>query len=250
MTTFRLPAAVLAAGLTLAQAAPSGHRRRRPSRRSEPSASTPRRWTPAVKPGDDFFRYVNGKWLRPLTIPGRQAPRYGIVRRAARPGRRPTSAHWSTSCGRTPALAGSVRQKVADLYASWMDEARIEARGLEPLRPTWRQIDAATDQDRSGPPDGPTRLLGAVRARHHRRSGRPDALRRDHRPGGPWHAGARLLPVAGREVRRLSRRLPRPMSRALRAARRRTPAEQRASRSSRSKPSWPSAIGRRSGAAT
>ena len=46
--------------------------------------------------------------------------------------------------GRTPAPAGTVRQKVADLYASWMDEARIEARGLEPLRADLAAIDAAS----------------------------------------------------------------------------------------------------------
>src|SRR5262249_2054864 len=39
--------------------------------------------------------------------------------------------------------AGSVDQKVADIYASWMDEAGIEARGLEPVKPYLQQIAAA-----------------------------------------------------------------------------------------------------------
>ena len=41
---------------------------------------------------------------------------------------------------------GSVDQKVADFYASWMDEAGIEARGLEPAKPYLDRIAAAKDK--------------------------------------------------------------------------------------------------------
>ncbi|HWJ54880.1 MAG TPA: M13 family metallopeptidase [Vicinamibacterales bacterium] len=141
MLTLRLPAAVLAAGLTLAQAAPSGQ-----APPAKPAFGTfgidTAQMDPAVKPGDDFFRYVNGKWLATATIPADKA-RYGMFD-ALRDQAETDVRALVDELGRTPAPAGSVRQKVADLYASWMDEARIEARGLEPLRPDLAAIDAAT----------------------------------------------------------------------------------------------------------
>ncbi|MFI5078794.1 MAG: hypothetical protein ACHQRO_15705, partial [Vicinamibacteria bacterium] len=61
MTSLRLPAAALAAGLTLAQASPSGQ-----APPAKPALGTfgidTVQMDTAVKPGDDFFRYVNGKW--------------------------------------------------------------------------------------------------------------------------------------------------------------------------------------------
>ena len=76
MITFRLPAAALAAGLTLAQAAPSGQ-----APPAKPALGTfgidTAQMDTAVKPGDDFFRYVNGKWLATATIPADKA-RYGM----------------------------------------------------------------------------------------------------------------------------------------------------------------------------
>ena len=140
MITFRLPAAALAAGLTLAQAAPSAQA---PSAR--PALGTfgidTAQMDPAVKPGDDFFRYVNGKWLATAAIPADKA-RYGMFD-ALRDKAEADVRALVDELGRTPAPAGTVRQKVADLYASWMDEARIEARGLEPLRADLAAIDAA-----------------------------------------------------------------------------------------------------------
>src|SRR4029079_17098100 len=46
----------------------------------------------------------------------------------------------------TKPAPGSVDQKVADFYASWMDEAGIEARGLDPVKPYLEQIAAAKNQ--------------------------------------------------------------------------------------------------------
>ena len=96
----------------------------------------------AVKPGDDFFRYVNGKWLATTVIPADKA-RFGMFD-ALRDKSEADVRALVDELGRTPAPAGTIRQKVADLYASWMDEARIEARGLEPLRADLAAIDAAS----------------------------------------------------------------------------------------------------------
>src|SRR6185437_14153631 len=96
---------------------------------------------PAVRPQDDFYHYANGRWLEHATIPPDKSSYsmfteladrtldqlHGIVEEAAR--------------SRT-AAPGSEARKVGDLYASFMDEAAIEAAGLEPLRAELARIDA------------------------------------------------------------------------------------------------------------
>src|SRR6516164_2318635 len=93
---------------------------------------------PAVKPGDDFFRYCNGAWLKRTEIP------------PDRPGVSVFSILQDLSLKRTSALIeeaakssappGSGKRKIADLYHSYIDEAGIEAKGLVPLQPHLRTI--------------------------------------------------------------------------------------------------------------
>jgi putative endopeptidase len=93
-----------------------------------------------VKPGDDFFGYVNGTWLKTFKIPADKAS-YGtfdVLNDKAEADIRNLLAE----LGKSPPPAGSVQQKVVDLYASWMDEARLEARGLEPIKADLAAIEA------------------------------------------------------------------------------------------------------------
>jgi putative endopeptidase len=98
----------------------------------------------AVKPGDDFFRYANGKWLATFQIPADKA-RYGSFDALGEKSENDVRAIVDEFSINPPA-AGSVGAKVADMYSSWMDEATIEARGLEPLKPYLDQINAVTDK--------------------------------------------------------------------------------------------------------
>jgi putative endopeptidase len=98
----------------------------------------------SVKPGDDFFRYVNGKWLDSFQMPADRAS-YGTGTMVFEKAEADLHAILDELAAGKPA-AGSVEQKVADVYASWMDEAGIEARGLEPLRPFLARIDAVKDR--------------------------------------------------------------------------------------------------------
>jgi endothelin-converting enzyme/putative endopeptidase len=95
----------------------------------------------SVKPGDDFYRYVNGNWVSTFQMPPDKA-RYGVFD-ALRDKSETDVRTLLDELTATPAPAGSVRQKVADLFRSWMDEAAIEARGLEPLQADLRAIAAA-----------------------------------------------------------------------------------------------------------
>ena len=85
----------------------------------------------SVNPGDDFFHYANGEWLKKTELPADRGSigvfsvlddtaskrTAGIIEEAAKSGAKP----------------GTSAQKIADLYNSYMDEKAIEAAGTTPL---------------------------------------------------------------------------------------------------------------------
>ena len=86
---------------------------------------------PSVKPGEDFYRYANGNWLAKSVIPaGRQSydTRAMLAEKTNEQVR-----NLIQEAAATHSAKGSVAQKVGDYYASFMDEAGIEAKGLAPL---------------------------------------------------------------------------------------------------------------------
>lgn len=99
----------------------------------------------SVKPGDDFYQYVNGVWLATFEMPADRA-RYGVFELLRDKSETDVKAIVD-ELGTKTLAAGSTEQKVADLYGSWMDEAAIEARGVEPLKPYLDQINAAATSD-------------------------------------------------------------------------------------------------------
>jgi len=96
----------------------------------------------SVKPGDDFFQYAEGTWLKDHPIPAdKTAAGYNydlpdeilqqvrtMVEKAAA---NPTSAE---------------ARKIGDAYAAWMDQAGIEQRGLAPLKPYLDRIDTVSNR--------------------------------------------------------------------------------------------------------
>ena len=86
----------------------------------------------SVRPQDDFFRYVNGRWVDNTQIPADRAS-YGTF---AILGDRSQEAVRAIieSEARAKAASGTNSQKVGDLYQSFMDEARLEALGITPLK--------------------------------------------------------------------------------------------------------------------
>ncbi|WP_243382045.1 M13 family metallopeptidase [Geothrix alkalitolerans] len=95
-----------------------------------------------VAPGDDFFAYANGAWVKRTEIPADRGS-YGVGREVADLTDRRTAA---LIRGAAQAPAGSELRKVGDCYASFMDQKRIEARGLSPLGPTFKAIAAIQDR--------------------------------------------------------------------------------------------------------
>ena len=170
-----------------------------------------------VKPGDDFFAYANGEWLRPATIPPGKGPwgaRNELEERAGQ---------LLASRSREPPAAGG------GFHAAYFNEAGIESRGLVPIAPQLKSIDQTRDKaalarwlgkhlradvDPVNPGGYHSSHLRARRVlRHQWRNelrGLPGARRA--RPGRPREVPGRCGRDAGGEVP-----VPRPLARMLQA---------------------------------
>jgi len=98
----------------------------------------------AVKPGDDFFHYANGDWIKHAEIPADRS--YIGTWDTLEDLSRKRTAGLIEDAAKANAPAGSNSRKIADLYNSYMDEAGIEAKGVAPLRPQLDAIAAIGDQ--------------------------------------------------------------------------------------------------------
>src|ERR1051325_3421886 len=85
----------------------------------------------AVRPQDDFFRFVNGSWLARTDIPS-DASSWGAFNELTEKSR--NAIHGILEeVSKEKNAPGSEKQKIGDLYASFIDEARIEQLGITPL---------------------------------------------------------------------------------------------------------------------
>jgi putative endopeptidase len=98
----------------------------------------------SVKPGDDFYNYANGAWIKRTDLPADRAEVDVFSKLADLSNKR--TADLIAEIAKSNPPAGSATRKVADLYNSYMDEAAIEAKGLAPLRPHLEEIAAIHDK--------------------------------------------------------------------------------------------------------
>jgi putative endopeptidase len=101
----------------------------------------------AIRPQDDLFGHVNGPWLESVEIPA-DLPAIGgyidlVLEAEAQVGDILREAAEDAAAGR--AEMGSGRQKIGDLFASFLDEDRVEALGVAPLAGSLAAISALTD---------------------------------------------------------------------------------------------------------
>jgi len=98
---------------------------------------------PSVRPGDDFFAYVNGKWVRENPIPA-EFSRYGSFTFLDEK----SKADLSTLIQELVAKqhpAGSKEQRIVDAYNAYLDTAAIDAKGLAPAYTYLTKIYEAQD---------------------------------------------------------------------------------------------------------
>jgi putative endopeptidase len=92
---------------------------------------------PEVRPQDDLFRHVNGKWLERTEIPADKA-RWGSFYILAEEAEKAVRAIIEES---QRAEIGTEARKLGDLFTSFMDTERIEGLGASPLASSIAMID-------------------------------------------------------------------------------------------------------------
>ncbi|MCO7223933.1 M13 family metallopeptidase [Pleionea sp. CnH1-48] len=99
----------------------------------------------SVRPQDDFYRYVNGTWLKNTQIPDDRS-NYGSFTVLAEKAEQDIKAIIEESAADPNKKAGSDAQKVGDLFNSVMDTATLEKLGVAPLKPYLDDIAAIKDK--------------------------------------------------------------------------------------------------------
>jgi putative endopeptidase len=86
----------------------------------------------SVRPQDDLYQHVNGAWLKDTTIPDDRALEGTFT--ALRDGSELAVRDIIEEAAGKGSGASGIERKIGDLYSSFMDEAAVEARGLDPIR--------------------------------------------------------------------------------------------------------------------
>ncbi|MCU1525050.1 MAG: peptidase, partial [Microbacteriaceae bacterium] len=96
---------------------------------------------PGIRPQDDLYRHVNGKWIDRTEIPADKA-RYGSFYVLAEEAEKAVRDIITEAQSADP---GTEERKFGDLYASYMNEERVNELGAEPLEPALAEVDAISD---------------------------------------------------------------------------------------------------------
>ena len=99
----------------------------------------------SVRPGDDFFAYVNGTWTAETEMPADKAS-YGLFHKLHDESQEAVKAIIERSASGDFAK-GTDEQKVGDMYNSFLDWDTRNANGLTPLQPELDRIDAIASYD-------------------------------------------------------------------------------------------------------
>jgi putative endopeptidase len=94
-----------------------------------------------VKPGDDFFDYANGKWIKENPIPNSEAS-WGIGNLVQEDIYLRLRAI-NENAVKEKSAEGSISRKIGDFWAVAMDSTTIEKQGLQPLLADLALIDSA-----------------------------------------------------------------------------------------------------------
>ncbi|WP_399510046.1 M13 family metallopeptidase [Williamsia muralis] len=112
---------------------------------SDPRSGIDLSWVDeSVRPQDDLFEHVNGAWLREHIIPDDRPVdgAFHVLRDRAEENVRDLI----TECADNDPAPGSDAQKIGDLFASFMDESRINEVGISPIRGDLDDLAAAADR--------------------------------------------------------------------------------------------------------
>ncbi len=114
----------------------------------------PSTWDDSIRPQDDLFGHINGRWMAETEIPDDRAVHgaFHILRDNAEEALREIIVDAAAS----DAEPGTPARKVGDLFASFMDVERVESLGLAPIADDLAAVEAVSDTE------GLLRLLGSL----------------------------------------------------------------------------------------
>ncbi|PRC92411.1 M13 family metallopeptidase [Solimicrobium silvestre] len=100
----------------------------------------------SVRPQNDFFQYMSGKWLATVEIPADRA-RFGSFDQLRDLSEERSHSIIDELVAEPHKKIGSNEQKIADLYSSYMDEAHADKLDIKPLHATFARIDGLTKKE-------------------------------------------------------------------------------------------------------
>ena len=115
-----------------------------PANLSQHKAIDPANMDPSVSPGDDFYQFANGNWLKKHPVPDDYS-RYGSFEELAEKNLSELRVIMENAM-KSNAEPGTNLQKIGDFYASGMDVEKIENDGLKPLLPYFDRIKSIKNQ--------------------------------------------------------------------------------------------------------
>ncbi len=134
---FGLFLSLLAAGIaSLARAADEGVPR---------SGIDPSGFDTAVRPQDDFFRYINGGWIARTQIPADRSS-YGSFFALRDKSESNLRAILEKATADGDLSAGSEARKIGDFYTAFMDLAHADALGIKPIEADLARVDQVADK--------------------------------------------------------------------------------------------------------
>jgi predicted metalloendopeptidase len=112
------------------------------TRSEDVTAAHERGADPSIKPGDDFFAYANGEWLKVTQIPADKS-RWGARNELDEKVKQQLASLVEKAMAQPQ---GSDQRKVADFYQAYRSDSVIEAKGMSPIKPLLDRIDAVHDK--------------------------------------------------------------------------------------------------------
>ncbi len=99
-----------------------------------------------VDPGDDFFKYVNQKWLDANPLPA-EFSRFGAFNLLREKSTSDVKALIDELVAKDPATLSNDEQRIVNAHNAFLDTAAIDAAGLAPAQPYFNKIIAASTLD-------------------------------------------------------------------------------------------------------
>jgi putative endopeptidase len=98
----------------------------------------------SVKPGDDFYEYAEGNWIKSHPVPADKS-RYGEFEIVKDRTYDRVRGIVESAANNTSAPEGSLEQKIGDFYRVGMDNATLEKQRLDPIKDELKMIDGISN---------------------------------------------------------------------------------------------------------